>query len=133
MFDFVPYTSRDRRNQIYKTGKGPAASSLRSCQPDGELNAPNGRYRCSICGLGYAQLQGLTRHLRETHEASFCIYCNDFKWGRPYRLREHIKKRHPGVDPSVALEEATKTRRRTMIKREDFTAFHCQTYRMGLC
>ena len=159
MFDFVPSTfpiisrapavvpyqeqntSPDRRNQFYKTGKDPATSPLRSsCQPDhgpdrpdGELNAPNGRYKCSICGLGYAQFQGLTRHFRETHKASLCMYCNDFKWGRPYRLREHIKKRHPGVDPSVALEEATRTRRRTMINKEDFTAFHCQTHRMGLC
>jgi hypothetical protein len=75
---------------------------------------PNGRYRCTICGLGYAQAQGLTRHHRETHEASLCTRCNDFKWGRPYRYKEHLKKRHPDIDPNVALEEATKTRRRTV-------------------
>ena len=49
------------------------------------------------------------------------MYCHDFKWGRPYWFKEHLKKRHPDVDPNVALEEATKTRRRATINTEDLS------------
>ena len=74
--------------------------------------APMGRYSCNLCGKRYTQPQGIKRHQRETHEASLCMYCRDFKWGRPYLLRGHLKKRHPDVNIDTALEEATRTRRR---------------------
>jgi hypothetical protein len=75
-----------------------------------------GQYSCNVCGKRYSQASGLGRHHRETHEISLCMYCRDFKWGgRPYRLREHLEKRHPDVDVDAALDEATRTRRRTTI------------------
>jgi hypothetical protein len=47
-----------------------------------------------------------------------CTYCGDFEWGRPYRFKEHLKKRHPDLDPDAALDEATKIHRRaTTIRR----------------
>ncbi|KAH9962761.1 hypothetical protein BJV74DRAFT_954486 [Russula compacta] len=42
-------------------------------------------------------------------------YCGVFKWVRPYLVKKHIKKQHPGIDPDVALVEAKKTRRRATI------------------
>ena len=122
----VPYQEqrapRDGHIRFYKNGKGPAAlSSWPSGLPDRKRSIPNGRYTCNICRLGYAQPQGLSRHYRETHKASLCMYCHNFKWGRPYRFKEHLKKRHPDVDPNVALEKATKARRRVTINTEDLS------------
>ncbi|KAF8496835.1 hypothetical protein F5888DRAFT_1634853 [Russula emetica] len=110
--------SRETPQGSKKSEEGPAAESpsptLRSNWKGG---APPSRYRCT-CGRDYAQPQGLTRHRRETHEACICMYCGAFAWARPYRFREHVKRKHPGVDPEVALEEATylKTRRNVTIK-----------------
>lgn len=83
-------------------------------RPVGIMNrrAPMGRYSCNVCGNRYSQLQGIKRHQREAHEASQCMYCRDFRWGRPYLLRGHLKKRHPEVNIDAALEEAMGTRRR---------------------
>ncbi len=97
--------------QSKKYGKGPTTVPPRSLlQPNEKRGTPQGRYWCRICGRDFAQPQGVTRHHRDTHEAGLCIYCGVFKWGRPYRLREHIKKKHPGLHPDVALEEAAETR-----------------------
>jgi hypothetical protein len=101
--------------------EGPDAESPRSpLRSSRKRGAPPGRYQCT-CGRGYAQPQGLTRHRRETHKACICTYCGAFAWARPYRFREHVKRMHPGVDPDVALEEATylKTRRNVTIKTKD--------------
>jgi hypothetical protein len=103
--------------------EGTAAESPRSpLRSNWKRGAPPGRYRCT-CGRDYAQPQGLTQHRRETHEAYICMYCGAFAWARPYRFREHVKRKHPGVDPDVALEEATymkmKTRRSVTTKTKD--------------
>jgi len=116
---FVQYqeqrTSRDQHQQTQKTGKGPTRSSQRLAGMDG---APKGRYSCNLCDKRYSQRQGVRRHQREAHDAHLCMYCRDYAWGRPYRLREHLVKRHPDVDPDAALEQATGTRHRpTMIPR----------------
>ena len=108
---------KEMPQQSQKPGEGSAMVSPRSSlRSNRKRQIPQGRYRCT-CGRDYAQPQGLTRHQRETHEAGICMYCHAFAWGRPYRFGEHIKKEHPGVDPDVALEEATnsKTRRRITI------------------
>ena len=55
-------------------------------------------YSCNICSKVYAQPQGVRRHHREVHQVNICTYC-DFKWGRPYQFRKHLKKKHPNVDP----------------------------------
>jgi len=73
---------------------------------------PMGRYSCNLCGKRFSQPQGIKRHQRETHEARLCMYCRDFRWGRPYLLRGHLKKRHPDVNIDAALEEAMRMRRR---------------------
>ena len=70
-------------------------------------------YSCNICRKVYAQPQGVTRHHRETHSTNICTYCGDFEWGRPYRFKAHLKKRHPEVDPDAALNEATRIHRGT--------------------
>ena len=107
--------AREMPQGFKKSGEGPALESPRSS--DWKCGASQGRYRCT-CGRDYAQQQGLTRHLRETHEACICMYCGAFASARPYRFKEHVKRKHPGVDPDVALEEATysKTRRSVTIK-----------------
>jgi hypothetical protein len=110
--------SREMPQGSKKSEEGPAAESPRPpLRSNWKGGAPPGRYRCT-CGRDYAQPQGLTRHRRETHEACICMYCGAFAWARPYRFREHVKRKHPGVDPDVALEEATylKTRRNVTIK-----------------
>ena len=48
----------------------------------------------------------------------YVSYCVGFEWGRPYRFKEHLKKRHPNVDPDAVLDEATNIHRRaTTIRR----------------
>jgi len=76
-----------------------------------------GGYSCSICNLDYTQSQGLARHEREKHRARLCIYCREFAWGRPYLFRKHLVKRHPGIDPDAAIDEAARTRRGVTIRR----------------
>jgi len=61
--------------------------------------------------------QGLSRHQYEKHKARLCIYCREFAWGRPYLFRKHLVKRHPGIDPDAAIDEAARTRRGVTIRR----------------
>ena len=70
-------------------------------------------YSCNICGKVYAQRQGVRRHHREVHEVNICTlaYCN-FKWGRPYQLRKHLKKKHPDIDPDDVLGGLTGSHRK---------------------
>jgi len=97
--------------QFEKAGSGSTIAPSQSCRrPNGIRGGLKGTYSCNICGKKYSQPQGVRRHQREMHEARLCIYCRDFEWGRPYRLREHLQKWHPDVDPGAALEEATGTR-----------------------
>jgi hypothetical protein len=46
-----------------------------------------------------------------------CIYCREFTWGRPYLFRKHLVKRHPGIDPDAAIDEAARARRSATIRR----------------
>lgn len=94
------------------TGERRAVVAPRSSQrPTGMRGARRGPHSCDVCGKSYSQPQGITRHQKETHYVSFCAYCRDFRWGRRYKLRKHLEKRHPNVDVDVALNEATRTRR----------------------
>jgi hypothetical protein len=74
----------------------------------GAIKAIKGPYSCRDCGKGYAQPQGLNRHRREMHKPKLCTFCGDFKWGRRYRLKEHLKSEHPELDADEALGEATR-------------------------
>ena len=108
--------SQDVPHEPRGTGGRPAvvpSGSSRGPVASGNRRAPVDRYPCDICGKSYAQTQGLKRHQREKHDASFCTYCDVFAWGRPYRLREHLEERHPDVDVNAALEEATRVHRKT--------------------
>jgi len=88
---------RGKRRNLRKARKGSAVgSSVSSRQATGIRRTPKG-HSCNICGKRYAQSQGVTRHQRETHRASLCMYCNTFKWGRPYRYKAHLEKEHPHV------------------------------------
>ena len=112
--------SQDRPHQSERRGEAGTDAPLRSFRwPASMRRVPKGpSYSCNICRKVYAQPQGVTRHHRETHSANLCTYCGDFEWGRPYRFKEHLKKRHPDVDPDAALDEATKIHRRpTTIRR----------------
>lgn len=105
--------SRDelRRSQISR--KGHAATTSRSYRRrTGIRGAPKRPYSCDICGKVYAQPQGVTRHHREAHQASVCIYCGNFKWGRPYQLRKHLMEQHPNVDPDTVLGGPSGSRRK---------------------
>ena len=115
--------SRDRPQQLRQLDKEPAtafparrpASSSRSA---GTHKAPKGPYPCENCDKTFACCQVLYRHQREKHEPDWCIFCGDFKWARPYLLRDHLRKKHPELDTDVALADAKKARRRvTMTSR----------------
>lgn len=78
----------------------PAATPSRSYRRRAKTRTGlKSQFSCNICGKVYAQPQGVTRHHRETHQVSKCMYCGVFKWGRPYQLRKHLKEKHPNVDP----------------------------------
>ena len=106
--------SQDSPRQFQETAKGPAvASSPSSRRRTASVNGTARRpYACNICGKTYSQSQGVRRHQRETHKATLCTLCHSFEWGRPYRLREHYKRRHPEVDTDAAMKEATRKRPR---------------------
>lgn len=103
----------DMPQQVQGTGNVPgAASSRSSLRPGGERTTTKPQHSCDICGKTYSQPQGVRRHQRETHKASLCVICKSFEWGRPYRLRQHLKRWHPDVvDIEAVLAEATGTRR----------------------
>jgi len=106
----------DQPQKFHKTGNGPTATSWRSGRRPATIHGvPRRRYLCSICGKGYAQRQGVTRHQREVHKTNLCRHCRAFGWGRPYLLREHLERRHPDADPDVELEEVNRNSRRTTI------------------
>jgi hypothetical protein len=99
-----PSASQYRPQRFQKSGKRPAAPSSRSYRRRPRIReAPKRAYSCNICGKVYAQPQGVTRHQRETHQVRICVYCGDFKWGRPYQFRKHLKEQHPNVDPDTML------------------------------
>jgi hypothetical protein len=99
--------SRERFHQLQTTGGNLAAAISRpSLRPGKKRGAPQGRHSCSICKLDYAQPQGLTRHQREKHKARLCMYCREYSWARPYLFKEHLLRRHPGIDPGAAIEGA---------------------------
>ena len=106
---------RNLPHQFQQMRKGRVATSSRSSQPQADVHDPPRRqHMCNICGKEYAQRQGLTRHHRAKHEASLCIHCHEFKSGRPYlrRLREHLERQHPEVDPNAAVEVVKRNGRR---------------------
>ena len=109
-----------KKSKEGRTAESPR-SPLRSNRKRGTFQ---GRYLCT-CGRDYAQPQGLMRHLRETREACICMYCGAFAWARPYRFREHIKKKHPGVDPDVALEVATYLKTRCSVTTKTKYLLQC--------
>jgi hypothetical protein len=82
--------------------KRPIAAPSRSTSP----------YSCDICGKAYAQPQGVRRHHREVHDVKICTYCGDFKWGRPYQFRKHLKKQHPSVDPDAVVGRPSESHRK---------------------
>ncbi|KAH8986339.1 hypothetical protein EDB92DRAFT_1268530 [Lactarius akahatsu] len=62
------------------------------------------KYLCDIprCSSGFAQRQGLNRHIKDRHlRRSPCPYCSDFEWseGRFYLFKSHLRKKHPGAPP----------------------------------
>jgi hypothetical protein len=73
---------------------------------------------CSPCRTSYSQRQGLTRHIRKAHNPNICLLC-EFKWGRRYEYRNHLKMKHPGVDPDMILGKAPGPRRRATIRTEN--------------
>jgi hypothetical protein len=99
------YPHSNLPQQFQKTRKGRATTSPQSLRKQTDVQGPpRRRYLCNICGNDYAQRQGVTRHQREMHEASLCMYCHEFKWGRLYLLRDHLERQHPDVDPDAVVE-----------------------------
>jgi hypothetical protein len=73
---------------------------------------------CSICHTSYAQRTGAWRHIRTVHNPKPCFLCSEFKWGRPYEYRNHLLKKHPGVNPDMILGKAPGSRCRATILAE---------------
>ena len=121
--DFAQYqeqlASRDRDmpQQFQETDSdtsNPATpSSQSSQQPADTRGAAKGEYTCHICLKIYSQKQGVRRHQREKHNASLCMHCYSFEYGRPYRYKEHLRKYHPDVNIDKALADAARTYRET--------------------
>jgi hypothetical protein len=109
-----PPRNLSRKSQ--KMGKGHVATSSRLSQRRADVY-PWRQYMCNVCGKEYAQRQGVVRHHREKHEASWCMYCREFKRGRPYLrlLREHLERQHPDVDPNAAVEVVKMNGRRATV------------------
>src|SRR5258708_15039888 len=97
-------------------GLGNAAPFVDSAITNGSSTShnPKFRFRCSNCGKGYAQQQGLNRHYKERHDPNICVFC-DYQWTRPYEYRTHITKHHPDVDPDPILGKPVGSRRKTAI------------------
>jgi hypothetical protein len=72
---------------------------------------------CFLCPASYRQPQGRTRHIREAHNPSVCLFC-DFKWGRRYEYRKHLKNRHPSVNRDRILGKPPRPRCGTTIRTE---------------
>ncbi len=104
----------EKSHKSQKLGKRPTAVS--SGSPLRPHEAPQGQHWCGTCRLGYVQQQGLTRHRRDVHEFSRCMYCDNFKWHRRDKLKQHLEVIHPDIDLSAALHEATRLRRAATIK-----------------
>jgi hypothetical protein len=105
--------SRDERRRFQTLRNIHAATTSRSYRRrTGIRGAPKRSYSCDICGKAYAQPQGVTRHHREAHQVSVCPYCGNFRWGRPYQLRKHLKQQHPNVDPDTVLGGSIGSRRK---------------------
>jgi hypothetical protein len=93
--------------------KSHAATTSRSYRRRAGIRGlPKRPYPCDICGKAYAQPQGVTRHHREAHQVSVCIYCGNFRWGRRYQLRKHLKEQHPNVDSDAVLGGPIGSRRK---------------------
>ena len=103
----------DVRRRSQHVGKGPAVMPSRSSRQADAHGSPTRRYSCDMCDKHYAQPQGLSRHQRETHSPRLCRHCGVFEWGRPYVLKEHLEKWHPGVNPDAELEEIKRNGRST--------------------
>lgn len=107
---------------LFIKGCGPKEYST-TCRPAAAVSSRSplkpseDRYRCSICNLYFAQKRGVTRHYRDVHEVSLCLYCSDFEWHRRHKLKEHLEEQHPDIHVPTALVEATRYRRKaTMMK-----------------
>jgi hypothetical protein len=109
---------RDRPHQSKRARKkGVAGSSQSSRRLTDMRESPKrsfSNFSCDTCGKTFAQPQGVTRHYREKHNPSLCIYC-DVGWSRPYQYKDHLEKHHPGVDPVTVLGKTAGSRRRTSI------------------
>lgn len=111
IFEGDPILSHLSESQ--RTSRDQRLSSSRSRRRSMALKRP---YSCDICGKTYLQPQGVTRHYREVHQNTVCMYCGNFSWNRPYQLRKHLKERHPNVDPDSILGGQIGRRRKVTIK-----------------
>jgi Zinc finger, C2H2 type len=104
-----PQQSREYNNEINPASFSgdPAPPNRLACT----RKAASRQYSCHDCGKRYTQPQGLRRHRNETHESELCIYCLAFQWGRRYKLKKHIRDKHPELNIDTALDLAMVTRR----------------------
>ena len=82
------------------------------------MESPKARTSETFCGKVYAQPQGVTRHHREAHQVSVCMYCGEFKWGRLYQFKKHLKAKHPNVDHTMLGGPTGSRRKVTRIRKQ---------------
>ena len=54
------------------------------------------------------------RLVESTSTHKLCMYC-DFEWNHPYQYKDHLRERHPNLDPDAVLGEAPGLQRRDKI------------------
>jgi hypothetical protein len=102
-----------------KSEERPATAPSRSYRRLAGIRGDSkGPYSCNICGKVYAQPQGVTRHHREAHQVSVCMYCGEFRWGRLYQFKKHLKAKHPNVDHTMLGGPTGSRRKVTRIRKQ---------------
>ncbi|KAH9032160.1 hypothetical protein EDB85DRAFT_1274761 [Lactarius pseudohatsudake] len=99
-----PYFTHDEAAPSFGHQVRRFANTVAFTPPSSRVSARRNskKYLCNItrCSSGFAQRQGLNRHVKDIHARRIpCPYCSDFEWseGRLYLFKSHLRKMHPGA------------------------------------
>ncbi|KAH9049281.1 hypothetical protein EDB83DRAFT_1410125 [Lactarius deliciosus] len=99
-----PYSTLDEAAPSFEHQVRRFANTVEFTPPSSRVSGRRNskKYMCDIprCSSGFAQRQGLNRHMKDRHlRRSRCPYCSDFEWseGRFYLFKTHLRNMHPGA------------------------------------